>query len=219
MHLFIACNDADTHLYEAAVYFEEEDRFKHEEVQKIADDFAINLPESWLMEMSFVDALPAEAIAIPGTEAALFIQTKKRSVQKTATAYIRPLNGETEKQEYTITSTSGRVTIGREKRVMAEDGFFRINHIAFPDASSNESNKYVSRQHAHIEFDQESGCFVLYADEGGVPPKNKIKIRSVKHRDPIKLNTTKIGHHLEEGDQIMLGESALLEFSFHSEEK
>jgi hypothetical protein len=30
----------------------------------------------------------------------------------------------------------------------------------------------------------------------------------------IKLQSTQVGHRLEEGDQILLGESALLQFSY-----
>jgi hypothetical protein len=55
--------------------------------------------------------------------------------------------------------------------------------------------------------------FVLYPDEGGVPPMNKIKVRTVAGT-PVKLQTTEVGHHLQEGDQIILGESALLEFTY-----
>lgn len=213
LHLFIACTDTDKHLYESAVYFEEGDRFKNEDVQKIADDFAIDLPADWTMETTFVDTLPAEAIKAPGIDAALFIQTRKRSLQKQATAYIRVLNGEAENELYTIESTSGKITIGREKRVQSSDGFFRINTIAFPADSTNAANKYISRQHAHIEWDNDSGTFLLFADEGGLPPKNKVKVRPADGA-AVKLQTDRIGHQLQEGDQIMLGETALLEFSY-----
>ena len=44
LQLFIACPEEEKHLYESAVYWEEEDQFKEDEVQKIADDYAIDLP-------------------------------------------------------------------------------------------------------------------------------------------------------------------------------
>jgi hypothetical protein len=215
LHLFITCSDDDKHLYESAVYLEEEDRFRNEEVQRIADDFAIELPQGWTMETSFTDAPPSEAKKIPGLDAALFIQTKKRTLQKSATAFIKVLNGEAEKEMYTIHSTDGKVNIGREKKAQGSDGFFRINHIAFPGDSAHESNRYISRQHAHIQFDNDSGNFLLFADEGGVPPGNKIKVRSLNDSAPTKLFATSIGHTLQEGDQIMLGESAILEFTYN----
>jgi len=218
LHLFFACSDAEKYLYESAVFYDEQDKFKNEEVQKIADDFAIELPQNWVMEIVFTDAIPPEAVKLPDLDAALFIQTRKRTLIKSATAYVRVLNGEAEKEEYTITSTSGKVTIGREKKVQTPDGFFRENTIAFPANSKHEGNKFVSRQHAHIEWDNDSGSFLLFADEGGIPPRNKVKLRTEKG-ELEKLQTMEIGHLLREGDQIILGDSAVLEFSFSSRQQ
>lgn len=213
LHLFVACADEEQHVYESALYLDEPGRFK-EEVQRIADDYAIELPAEWILEISFVDSLPPEAIKIPHTDAALFIQTRQQAIQKEATAYIRVLNGEAEKEVYTIHSKDGSINIGREKKTQGTDGFFRINHIAFPSDSQHESNKYVSRQHAHIQFDNDMGHFLLFADEGGIPPRNKVKVRSKNAATPVKIFSTTIGHVLQDGDQIMLGESAIVEFSY-----
>ena len=217
LHLFVACSNVEKYMYESAVYFEEQDRFKNEEVQKIADDFAIDLPENWAMEIVFTENLPTEAVRVPGLEAALFIQTRKRTLIKSATAYVKILGGEAEQKIYTITSGSGKITIGREKKVQTPDGFFRENVIAFPANSGSESNKFVSRQHAHIEWDNDSGSFLLFADEGGIPPRNKVKLRS-ENGELEKLQTMEIGHQLREGDQIILGDSAVLEFSYSRRE-
>lgn len=213
LHLFIAPAEEQKHTYEAALYVDEEGRFK-EEVQRIADDYAIELPVDWTQEITFTDAIPPEAVRIPQLEAALFIRTQGKAIQKSAVAYIKVLNGEAEKEMYEIKSGDGKVTIGREKKVQGSDGFFRVNTIAFPAGSSHESNKFISRQHAHIKFDNDTGSFFLYADEGGVPPRNKIKVRSIGSPEPVKLNSMQIGHALQEGDQIMLGESAIIEFSY-----
>jgi hypothetical protein len=35
--------------------------------------------------------------------------------------------------------------------------------------------------------------------------------------EPWKLQTTQLGYSLKEGDQMILGESAVLEFSYHGE--
>lgn len=215
LHLFITCNETEKHLYETAVYLSEEERFK-EAVQKIADDFAISLPAHWNLQISFTQQLPEEAIKAPQADAAIFIQTTEKELQKTATAYLKILQGQAEKESYKLTSQSGKVYIGREKKVQTRDNFFRINAIAFPAESANESNKYISREHAHIEWDNNTASFLLFADEGGVPPRNKIKIRSINGKDPVKLQSTQAGYSLQEGDQIMLGETALLEFSYSS---
>jgi hypothetical protein len=218
LSLFIYCNDNEKHLYEAAVYSEDENRFKEDEVQKIADDFAIALPDNWTLEMTFVDEAPPEAVKAQNVDAALFISTKKKpKVFKDTTAVINVLHGEAEKKSYIIKSNEGKITIGRERNVQTADGFHRENSIAFPGNSGNESNRSISRQHAHIEWNAEVGAFYIFADEGGIPPYNKMKVRAIGGA-PVKLQTTQIGHRLRQGDQIILGESAILEFQNASAE-
>lgn len=214
--LFIANTTNKKYIYEAAVYLEEKDRFK-EEIQKIADDFALNLPDNWVMEININDEFPQGSAIIDGLDMAIFIRTKENTIQETRLAYIRVLSGEAEQPEYSITSSDGKINIGREKKIQVNEGFFRFNHIAFPGDSANDGNKFISRQHAHIEWSDEKGNFILFADDGGIPPGNKIKIRSVANENLIKLNSTHTGHQLEEGDQVILGESAVIEFSYKSE--
>lgn len=211
--LYIQCKSEELHLFEAAVYANEEGRFKQDEVQKIADDYAIDLPADWSLEINFQDPFPPESIKSTDIHAAIFISSRKKTALKETTAFIKVLQGEAEQVLYTLSSSvPGKITIGREKQVQTADGFYRENTIAFPASSTSESNRSVSRQHAHIEWDGENGAFCLYADEGGVPPLNKIKVRSTGGQ-PIKLLTTEYGHQLKNGDQIILGESALLQFT------
>jgi hypothetical protein len=89
--------------------------------------------------------------------------------------------------------------------------------LVFPGESRDDSNKYISRQHAHIEWDTESERFMIFADEGGVPPRNKTKIHIAADGKMIKLNSTQIGHPLNEGDQVILGESAVFLYSTMAE--
>ncbi|WP_207425389.1 FHA domain-containing protein [Pedobacter sp. SYSU D00535] len=213
INLFLAPGRDEQHIYESAVYIHEAGRFKAE-VQRIADDFAIDLPADWALDIVFVDALPKEAKEIEGIDAALFIRTRESVLQRTSSAKISILSGEAEQEEYLIRSDGKKVTIGRERKAQMEDGFFRINTIAFPADSADEANKYISRQHAHIEWNSESSCFLLFADEGGVPPRNKVKIKSALNDELIKLNSIEIGHKLHDGDQIIIGETAVLEFYY-----
>ena len=214
LYLFVQCSAEERYLYEAALFYETPDKFKLESVQKIADDYAIALPASWIMEISFSDELPVETIRAKTVDVALLVSTFKNPiVHKDATAYINVLNGEAEKEKYTISSSRGKINIGRGATVQTADGFFRKNTIVFKDSESNEMNRAVSRQHAHIEYDPAIGSFFLFADEGGVPPNNKIKVRETDGAT-VKLMTTQIGHRLQEGDQVILGESAVLEFTF-----
>jgi hypothetical protein len=213
LHLFVTCTESVKHLYETALYANEEGRLK-EEIQRIADDFALDLPDNWELKVLFTAEAPAAAIKASQSEVALFIQTKEKTLQKSATAYLKVLQGQAEKELYAITSDHGRINIGREKQVQTRDNFFRINTVAFPAESTHDSNKFISRQHAHVEWDNGTGTFLLFADEGGVPPRNKVKVRPQSGSDPVKLQSTKSGYSLQEGDQIMLGETALLEFRY-----
>jgi len=216
IQLDICCLPVERFMYDSAIFFEDENRFKNE-VQRIADDFAIDLPEKWVMETHFVDELPETGIKMSQLKVALSIRTPEHIVvNKSGTAYIHVLNGEAELPSYTITSTDGKINIGRERKAQDGEGFMRENHIAFPDGGSNAANKYVSRQHAHIEWNSDAAAFILFADEGGIPPRNKVKVRSTTDHNPVKLTFTALGHTLHEGDQIILGESAVLEFSYHT---
>lgn len=218
LYIYIFCKPEEKHLYEAVVYADDEERFKDEEVQRIVDDYALALPEDWTLEIAFVDEAPAEAIKATDIDAGLFISTKRKpKVFKDTTAYIRVLNGEAEQEVYTIHSTDTKITIGRERKVQTADGFHRENIIAFPDSSKHDANRSISRQHAHIEWDPGVGAFYIFADEGGIPPYNKMKVRSIGG-NPIKLQTTEFGHRLQHGDQIVIGESAVLEFTNAEEE-
>ena len=213
LQLFITCSDAERHVYESAVYEGITDRFKNEELQRIADDFAIALPPDWKLEIRYTDA-PSNAIKASNIDVALVIVTNRTQAKhKAATAYIKVLNGDTAESVYTLRSDAGKLNIGREEKVQTADGFFRKNLIAFKGDTNNAANRSVSRQHAHVEWDPEDGAFYLYADEGGIPPHNKMKVRS-EGGEPWKLQTTEIGYRLQEGDQVILGESAVLEFSY-----
>ena len=214
LYLYINCTDDERHLYESAVFYDSADRFKNEEVQKIADDYALALPAGWTMKISFDEDAPAEARRAKNMDVAMLVSTYKNPVlHKQSTAYLNVLIGEAEKKRYTLTSAAGRINIGRGAGVQTPDGFFRKNGIAFIDSDNNPVNRAVSRQHAHIQWDAETGSFFLFANEGGIPPNNKIKVRSVGGT-PVKLLTTEIGHRLQEGDQVILGDSALVEFTF-----
>ena len=213
MQLFLKPFPEEKELYEAAIYAEDENRFR-EEIQKIADDFAIDLPYDWLVEIMYTDTIPPEAIKAKNLPVGIHLVTSKQPmINKPSEAYVTILSGEAEQPSYHINSGNGKIYIGRDKQVQTNEGFFRVNTIAFPGSSQNEGNRYISRQHAHIEWNTEAGCFFLFADEGGIPPRNKVKVQTGQGA-LIKLQTTQIGHPLQEGDQIVLGESALLQFEY-----
>lgn len=214
LKLYIAADTEDKPIYEGAVYVHDKQLFKNE-VQKIADDFAINLPSDWTLDVEFTEQFPADAKRMHDLDVAFVMNTRKQVAHNAAsfTAYLRILSGEAEKEEYLIKATDPKLNIGRDKKAVTENGSFRLNQLVFPGESRDDSNKYISRQHAHIEWDAESERFMIFADEGGVPPRNKTKIHIAADGKMIKLNSTQIGHPLNEGDQVILGESAVFLYS------
>ncbi len=213
MQLFLA-PEQDKHVYEAVVYFHEPGKFQHEEVQKIADDYAIELPPAWTMDIFFNEQLPEEAVKSKELPVALHIVTnRKPTINKPTSAKLTVLKGEAENETYKINAKDGKICIGRDRETQTSEGFFRLNKVAFPGNSNDPANKYISRQHAHIEWNAEAGCFFLFADEGGLPPRNKVKVRK-GDGELIKLQALQIGHPLGENDQIIIGEMALLQFNY-----
>src|ERR1017187_918868 len=154
IYIFINCNESEKHLYGAAVFANIPGKFKTDEVQKIADDYAITLSPSFKFEVAFTNIFPPQADHINGIDAALFISTKRSGLSnKKNRAFIKVLNGEAENDTYLIDSGTGRINIGRESRVQAAGNYVRKNVIAF---KPNERNRSVSRQHAHIEWEADS---------------------------------------------------------------
>jgi hypothetical protein len=211
VYIFINCSDAEKHLYEAAVFANVPGKFKIEEVQRMADDYAITLSPSFKCDIVFTDKFPPQADLINGINAAVFISTQKSGlINKKSQAFIKVLNGEAEQESYALDAANGRINIGREARVQAAGNYMRKNTIAF---KPNEINRSVSRQHAHIEWEADSNSFLVFADEGGIPPNNKMKVRTPEGV-LIKMQAIEVGHRLQEGDQVILGDSAVLEFTY-----
>ena len=212
LQLYVNPQQEERFLYDAALYIASPEKFQ-DEVQRIADNFAIDLPAGWKLEVNYVPEIPAGVIISKEAKAGLSIKIASAVtvVETSASGLIRVLNGTAEQEEYMLEPGTKRINIGREKNVQIADGSFRLNAIAFP-ADAHESNKFISRQHAHIEWDEKSAAFLVYADEGGVPPANKTKIRSSKDNSIHKLNSSQVGYLLKSGDQVILGESAVLEF-------
>ena len=217
IYLYVNCTESERYLYESVVHAANPDKFR-DEVQKIADDYAIQLPPSWKYEIVFTDKYPDHSYVSAEIKTALFISTRKAGiVNKKARAYIRILGGNAEKEMYVLEPSKEKINIGREAKVQLNGGFVRKNMIAFTATGSTDINRSVSRQHAHIEWEPSSGSFLIFADEGGIPPNNKMKIHTAEGGF-IKMQAIEVGHRLQEGDQVILGDKAVLEFTYTGSE-
>lgn len=214
--VFVSPAEEEKYLYEAALYNGNTERLR-EDLQRIADNFALDLPGNWQLTLQFAAELPAGTLRTNEIKAGLkLIMSGPQSSSVSAinlNASLNVLKGKAEQEVYILKAgETKRLNIGREAQIQANDGSIRTNHIAFPEDPAYESNKYISRQHAHIEWDVASASFKLYADEGGVPPGNKTKIRNAEDESINKLNSTMVGYPLKDSDQIILGDAVILEF-------
>lgn len=106
-----------------------------------------------------------------------------------------------------------RYNIGSGKCPVMSDNSHRENQIAIDDDLSSiefDKNKYVSRAHAHISYDNEHG-FLLHVEPGGTRAAQK---RTHIHRDGemIELNNILIPAPLQDGDYIVLSKYVHLLF-------
>jgi len=106
--------------------------------------------------------------------------------------------GEADSAEYAIESDV--INLGRTKEVTSErEGLRRRNHIAFADTETT-----VSREHAIIRYDRESGKFLLFDSRS----QRGTNIFRDGRRVEVPKNLTH-GVQLRSGDEIHLGNARL----------
>lgn len=102
-----------------------------------------------------------------------------------------------------------RTNIGRTEDVYSTQGLSRRNHLAFVE--ENEISRTVSREHAHVQRDMETGEYRIFNDrfynrDRGEPCSVWI-IRAGLSQE-VHRNTR--GVRLQDGDEIHLGRAVLL---------
>ena len=103
----------------------------------------------------------------------------------------------------TYAFTGGRIDIGRRAEVIdQQQRLLRTNHIAFAD-DEDESNKTVSRRHAHILYSAASRAYRL-RDDGSAHGTAVVRDG---HTIPVPQGTR--GTRLQSGDEIVLGRAKL----------
>ena len=127
---------------------------------------------------------------------------EKAAVEQTSEPGARPVikltvvRGQADSPEYTFDSE--RVNIGRLKEVVGEkDGLRRRNDVPFADTETT-----VSREHAQIRFDSESGKFRLY-DSGS--SRGTSVFRDGRRLEALRAR----GVQLRSGDEIHIGDARI----------
>lgn len=133
--------------------------------------------------------------------------------------------GITWEPEYYLEPTGKNYFIGRCKDPKIDNGPKIHNDIAFIGIEEiNEEqyklNNYVSRSHANIIFDKETGVYKIYRSKFLNNPSHKIKIYNTSLNDfsGISLNQSTIPHVLKNGDSICFNDKVVLEFYLENQE-
>jgi hypothetical protein len=107
--------------------------------------------------------------------------------------------------ETVVTSSRNRINLGRLADVLdAQQRPVRRNDVAFADAEG-PPNSTVSRSHAHIAWDAETGRHRLFDDRSAYGTT----VGRGGHIIPVPKGTGK-GVALESGDEILLGQARVL---------
>ena len=109
--------------------------------------------------------------------------------------------GTAESAAYSFTQT--RIDLGRCAEVRdRRHRLFRTNHVAFADVDAGV-NASVSRCHAHVEYDGESGDYRLHDD------RSAHGTGVLRHGRTLAVAPGSRGVRLQTGDEIVLGEARL----------
>jgi pSer/pThr/pTyr-binding forkhead associated (FHA) protein len=111
------------------------------------------------------------------------------------------VRGTTERKTYSFAAR--RIDLGRCAEVRdTRHRLVRTNHVAFVEGAG-EINQSVSRRHAHITYEVESGTYRL-RDEGSAHGTSVVRDGST-----LTVSPGSLGVRLRAGDEVVLGEARL----------
>ncbi len=145
------------------------------------------------VEVTFGDVAGAKAFSI---------EYQRRLPATTTAARLVVLKGTAAEPAYALGKR--RTNVGRLPEVLDDEHrVLRRNDVVFPEGD-DPVNATVSRQHAHIEFDQEAGCFRLFDDSSSYGTRLLRENRSI----PVPAGSVR-GVKLAPGDEIYFGQAAV----------
>jgi FHA domain len=111
------------------------------------------------------------------------------------------VNGSADKPAYAL--TLDRINLGRCGEVRdRRNHLLRTNHVAFKDAAG-AINDTVSRNHAHIDYSEDTGDYRLFDD------RSAHGTTIVRNGKTIAVPAGSRGVRLQSGDDVVLGEARL----------
>jgi len=109
-----------------------------------------------------------------------------------------------------IPLVKARTNIGRPEEVYKAEGLSRRNDLAF--AADHPINRTVSREHAHVLYDKQTGEYRLFNDrwyQRGEKPAGNCGLWIVRDGMGQEVHRDTRGTRLEPGDEIHLGKAAV----------
>ncbi len=163
-------------------------------------------PSDLRVEIHTTPVLPMQNENWLSVETELEQQSKTKPVLQAQLAKLVVVSGAANQRETSLEKT--RTNIGRTIEVYRSSGPSRRNDLAFTE--DNETNRTVSREHAHIVYSQKSGEYRLFNDRTYKGDAN-CGLWIVRDGLGQPVHRGARGKVLQSGDEIHLG-SAVLRF-------
>lgn len=198
--LRIGAGDSDQQVLQEAIFCG--DNALEQDVRELLSEAGCPVPAGLSVTVAVV-----EDMALASTEHPYridFLRTREAARREAArnarpNAKLRVLQGESDAPEYPI--VSDRVNIGRLKEVVGErEGLRRRNDIAFADSETT-----VSREHAYIRYNSDTGKFCLYDSSS---QRGTAVFRQGRRLEVPKGAVR--GVQLQSGDEIHVGKACLV---------
>lgn len=171
-------------------------KYLEQEVRNALVHTACRYPEGLRVEVHVTAGLPQRG------ENWLRVETGQQEQTTTGmTARLVVCEGDANVTE--ISLDKARTNIGRAMDVMRSEGLHRRNDLVF--AADTEVNRSVSREHAHISFDNASGEYRLFNDRWYALGGHDCGTWIVRDGMSLEVHRNTRGTKLEPGDEIHFG--------------
>lgn len=176
----------------------------HRELREGLDRSSYRYPDDLQVEITTTPELPGPRHAWIRTEAEMVSRPHAEITARAPREGILFLANGAEQTH--IPLTKPRTNIGRTEQVYKESGPSRRNDIFF--ASDTETNRSVSREHAHILLDRSTGEYRLFNDRWyalGASAEANCGLWIVRDGMSQPVHRNSRGVALEDGDEIHFG--------------
>jgi hypothetical protein len=185
-------------------------KYFEQEVRKSLVKAECKYPEDLEVAVSVSDELPGPEGIWLWIETETQKRRPKAAVRRAAKLTV--IEGKANRNDVPLEKR--RINIGRTINVYRNEGLSRRNDLAFTEET--DINRTVSREHAHVEYDETGGHYRIYNDRWytrNEKGEGSCGIWIVRDGLSREVHRNERGTRLESGDEIHLGK-AVLRFSY-----